>query len=282
MKQTKYEILKVDYESKTEEIKKNYRKLVKILHPDSNKNNTDTEEQFKELTAAFETLRDETKREKYDLTLTTEDKKRIREKYLQYQKKEVIIDKNQEVTINKNRIEKQTPMNQRNGIIRIFYNQMISYKCQENNKHLEHILNNFNTGKQIICIHDCYNQNFTKNLFSKNYLLPEFNYFIPLQKNDYGIITSRLIWYKENIYIWRKNGVYHKLGPYEDFIVENCFLYHKKSKKSYFYECFTGNLFEITGFLNFATEYNEGLMSQKKNQKKLLLKKQKNYIKEQK
>lgn len=60
-----YEVLGVSKDSKKEEIKKAYRKLVKKYHPDVNKE-SDAEEKFKEIQEAYETLSDDSKRSAYD------------------------------------------------------------------------------------------------------------------------------------------------------------------------------------------------------------------------
>lgn len=60
-----YKVLGVSKDAKKEEIKKAYRKLVKKYHPDVNKE-AGTEEKFKEVQEAYETLSDEAKRKAYD------------------------------------------------------------------------------------------------------------------------------------------------------------------------------------------------------------------------
>ena len=61
-----YEILGVPRTASTEQIKKAYRRLAKQYHPDVNPGNKGAEEKFKEVTAAFEVLSDESKRKLYD------------------------------------------------------------------------------------------------------------------------------------------------------------------------------------------------------------------------
>jgi molecular chaperone DnaJ len=61
-----YEILGVDRSASLDEIKKAYRKLALKHHPDRNPGNKDAEEKFKEATEAYEVLRDQGQRARYD------------------------------------------------------------------------------------------------------------------------------------------------------------------------------------------------------------------------
>ncbi len=61
-----YEILGVPRSATEKEIKTAFRKLARKYHPDTNKNNKDTEEKFKEINEAYEVLGDSDKRKKYD------------------------------------------------------------------------------------------------------------------------------------------------------------------------------------------------------------------------
>uniref|UniRef100_A0A7N6FFY9 DnaJ homolog subfamily C member 1 n=2 Tax=Anabas testudineus TaxID=64144 RepID=A0A7N6FFY9_ANATE len=63
--QTFYEFLSLDKDASAAEIKKAYRRLSLILHPDKNKDEN-AETQFRQLVAIYEVLKDEERRRKYD------------------------------------------------------------------------------------------------------------------------------------------------------------------------------------------------------------------------
>ena len=61
-----YEILEVSRDAGDDAIKRSYRKLAMKFHPDRNKGNQDAEKKFKEVSAAYEILKDPQKRAAYD------------------------------------------------------------------------------------------------------------------------------------------------------------------------------------------------------------------------
>lgn len=67
-----YHILGVPYNASEKEIRKAYRELAKKYHPDKNKDKQ-VEEIFKNITNAYNIISDPSKRERYNLTGTTDD-----------------------------------------------------------------------------------------------------------------------------------------------------------------------------------------------------------------
>ncbi|HVM78566.1 MAG TPA: J domain-containing protein [Stellaceae bacterium] len=61
-----YTVLGVPRTASPDDLKKSYRRLAKKLHPDLNPGNKATEQQFKEVTAAYELLADPEKRARFD------------------------------------------------------------------------------------------------------------------------------------------------------------------------------------------------------------------------
>jgi DnaJ-class molecular chaperone len=61
-----YEVLGVERSASADAIQKAYRKLAKKLHPDLNPGNKESEERFKEVSAAYDLLSDADKRARYD------------------------------------------------------------------------------------------------------------------------------------------------------------------------------------------------------------------------
>ncbi len=66
VKRDYYEVLGVSRDASADEIKKTYRKLALKFHPDKNPGNKEAEEKFKEVSEAYEVLRDGEKRARYD------------------------------------------------------------------------------------------------------------------------------------------------------------------------------------------------------------------------
>lgn len=65
-KQDYYELLGVSRTAKADEIKKAYRKLAMKYHPDKNQGDKEAEKKFKEVSEAYEVLKDDQKRAAYD------------------------------------------------------------------------------------------------------------------------------------------------------------------------------------------------------------------------
>src|SRR5206468_3182358 len=61
-----YSVLGVQRTASDDDIKKAYRKLAMQYHPDRNNGSKDAEEQFKQITEAYDVLRDPQKRAAYD------------------------------------------------------------------------------------------------------------------------------------------------------------------------------------------------------------------------
>lgn len=61
-----YKLLGVERRATKDEIKKSYRKLAMLYHPDRNKDNKEAEEKFKRMTQAYNVLSDEKQRQVYD------------------------------------------------------------------------------------------------------------------------------------------------------------------------------------------------------------------------
>lgn len=62
-----YELLEVEKNATEDEIKRAYRRLARAHHPDANDGDPAAEARFKEITLAYETLRDPERRRRYDM-----------------------------------------------------------------------------------------------------------------------------------------------------------------------------------------------------------------------
>lgn len=67
MNKTHYETLGVSEDASDADVKKAYRKLAKEHHPDKNPDDPSAEARFKELSGAYEVLKDSEKRQQYDV-----------------------------------------------------------------------------------------------------------------------------------------------------------------------------------------------------------------------
>ena len=63
-----YEILEIPETANLDDIKKSYRRLSMMYHPDKNKNNPETTAKFQKISEAYETLGDKDKKNEYDMT----------------------------------------------------------------------------------------------------------------------------------------------------------------------------------------------------------------------
>ena len=67
MARDSYEVLGVSRQATDDEIKKAYRRLARECHPDANPDDPQAADRFKEISAAYETVRDPERRRQYDM-----------------------------------------------------------------------------------------------------------------------------------------------------------------------------------------------------------------------
>ncbi len=65
-----YDILELSHYASIDEVRHSFRRLAVLYHPDKNPNNTAAEEHFKQISAAYNVLGDESKKREYDMRLT--------------------------------------------------------------------------------------------------------------------------------------------------------------------------------------------------------------------
>lgn len=75
--QNYYEILSLNQDASTQEIKRSFRKLALKYHPDKNKNSEESKEKFMYIVEAYEVLSDESSRKKYDESLNSDVKSTV-------------------------------------------------------------------------------------------------------------------------------------------------------------------------------------------------------------
>lgn len=141
-----YEILGVESTATTEELKSAYRKLARKYHPDIA--GEEGVEKFKEITEAYETLSDETKRKRYDIlrgifnyNKSTTDKTTQREAQKAYKQAQNQEDLIKEANKNYNQKEKQTTS--KNQDFSDILNEFLDgFKTQPKQKKESHKANN--------------------------------------------------------------------------------------------------------------------------------------------
>ena len=163
-----YLILNVDKYANSEEIKKQYKKLVFIYHPDKNKN-IKADEAFKIINNAYINLINEDKRKEYDIKLNKKNNKYNKEKENKKENKNNIYKNNNKKKENKkyfyknNNYQKENTYNYNLKQNYYYYHFMKNNNIKKNNKNFQNKIkfNNYD---------DSSNKNYftnVKNLFDK-------------------------------------------------------------------------------------------------------------------
>ena len=163
-----YLILNVDKYANSEEIKKQYKKLVFIYHPDKNKN-IKADEAFKIINNAYINLINEDKRKEYDIKLNKKNNKYNKEKENKKENKNNIYKNNNKKKENKkyfyknNNYQKENTYNYNLKQNYYYYHFMKNNSIKKNNKNFQNKIkfNNYD---------DSSNKNYftnVKNLFDK-------------------------------------------------------------------------------------------------------------------
>ena len=137
-----YEILGVEPDVSVDELKSAYRKLARKYHPDIA--GEVGVEKFKEITEAYETLSDETKRKRYDIlrgifnynnsNVDNATKKEAQKAYNQTAKQEEVFKNSQD----RETTQKKSQKSADNGFQNIFNDILDGFKSQSNTKKEQH------------------------------------------------------------------------------------------------------------------------------------------------
>lgn len=195
-----YDILKIKPTSTKQEIKKAYRELVLIYHPDKN-HSPNAQDQFKEIHAAYEILIDEHKRKEYD-GLSSDERDKLYDVLRQY----------------------FTEIRPQYSSL---YNSMVNYLYKDDEDNLKTDLNNFNI-KNIFSrfVGKLYEDSLKENIHQGNINIQSKSVNLGDDKNidhgniDHVIYTTLLDKYKnkcEEITICRPNS-----QSYDSYIIPVC------------------------------------------------------------
>ena len=210
-----YQILGVDLNASFEEIKKKYRELARIYHPDKYNGNDD---KFKEISKAYEVLSDVEKRRMYDLTLKINEMPFV----------------NNFNNININDVKNMNF----NGLSNLMGNFMFSGKKPENDRPIPNIIYNFmkmynnnnnevSNGKKEINMVFSFNDAYKNKIKKIKYEGQQF--LIPLDRRIYEINN-----YKIKIHI-KDNKIFTIIDDYDIEIDIKISLYEAIFKKDFYF-----------------------------------------------